>query len=50
MTEIVGYVAVKDKISTHTPLAGRDVSDNAKVYGDAISTHTPLAGRDYSIF
>ena len=33
-------------ISTHTPLAGRDVYGNAKVSGNAISTHTPLAGRD----
>ena len=33
-------------ISTHTPLAGRDVSLNIFVGSHIISTHTPLAGRD----
>ena len=34
------------EISTHTPLAGRDVGDQNKKRADGISTHTPLAGRD----
>ena len=34
-------------ISTHTPLAGRDLRGlDVVVTGDSISTHTPLAGRD----
>ena len=33
-------------ISTHTPLAGRDVVFNAVLQLRRISTHTPLAGRD----
>ena len=34
------------KISTHTPLAGRDPSWNPNQEQIQISTHTPLAGRD----
>ena len=33
-------------ISTHTPLAGRDLRSFAARYDLTISTHTPLAGRD----
>ena len=33
-------------ISTHTPLAGRDLLDAQVPAGKTISTHTPLAGRD----
>ena len=35
-----------DGISTHTPLAGRDLFMLFIVSFFAISTHTPLAGRD----
>ena len=35
-------------ISTHAPLAGRDVEIGFKFHdGTAISTHAPLAGRDF---
>ena len=34
------------KISTHTPLAGRDTDAEYRVTDVIISTHTPLAGRD----
>ena len=34
------------RISTHTPLAGRDVEARAGIATLPISTHTPLAGRD----
>ena len=34
------------KISTHTPLAGRDEVIYAYIINVGISTHTPLAGRD----
>ena len=34
------------EISTHTPLAGRDVPSFAAFSMCLISTHTPLAGRD----
>ena len=33
-------------ISTHTPLAGRDMSPRPLLPPSSISTHTPLAGRD----
>ena len=33
-------------ISTHTPLAGRDLIRSGAGRGNTISTHTPLAGRD----
>ena len=33
-------------ISTHTPLAGRDVPAVTLLADKLISTHTPLAGRD----
>ena len=47
VTNIIAVFAVNHRISTHTPLAGRDLrasapSNNAR----SISTHTPLAGRD----
>ena len=35
-------------ISTHAPLAGRDLSVPAFASSDTISTHAPLAGRDRS--
>ena len=34
-------------ISTHAPLAGRDILATSAQAVDAISTHAPLAGRDY---
>ena len=34
------------QISTHTPLAGRDLIAAAVMPTSEISTHTPLAGRD----
>ena len=34
------------RISTHTPLAGRDREGQQAVHNSRISTHTPLAGRD----
>ena len=36
------------KISTHTPLAGRDTREADNLSELRISTHTPLAGRDPS--
>ena len=36
-----------DCISTHAPLAGRDLPVSALAASDMISTHAPLAGRDY---
>ena len=33
-------------ISTHTPLAGRDIAAQVITLIIQISTHTPLAGRD----
>ena len=33
-------------ISTHTPLAGRDINSQGETIDFRISTHTPLAGRD----
>ena len=36
----------KVKISTHTPLAGRDSGAEIPYTAFVISTHTPLAGRD----
>ena len=35
-----------ERISTHTPLAGRDLYPDAGLTPEIISTHTPLAGRD----
>ena len=35
-----------EKISTHAPLAGRDVNRFAWYNSRKISTHAPLAGRD----
>ena len=46
LTNTIYIYVVKIWISTHTPLAGRDIF---KMYIDKsfnISTHTPLAGRD----
>ena len=34
------------RISTHTPLTGRDTEVAEKVLDEVISTHTPLTGRD----
>ena len=39
----------KYQISTHTPLAGRDINDKGCQHEPSISTHTPLAGRDWDI-
>ena len=36
----------RSRISTHTPLAGRDIYVNDDGSATIISTHTPLAGRD----
>ena len=36
----------KTHISTHTPLAGRDLTEDIFKVDLKISTHTPLAGRD----
>ena len=36
-------------ISTHTPLAGRDVCRQVVHFLVCISTHTPLAGRDHRL-
>ena len=36
------------RISTHTPLAGRDYYKSHQFHDQYISTHTPLAGRDLS--
>ena len=33
-------------ISTHAPLAGRDIHTNNQKHHGEISTHAPLAGRD----
>ena len=38
-----------NEISTHTPLAGRDLVDFLVVTITQISTHTPLAGRDRGV-
>ena len=47
MTDYNAVQAEVNKISTHTPLAGRDPKATEKHYGYVlISTHTPLAGRD----
>ena len=37
------------KISTHTPLAGRDKTSKTERHISSISTHTPLAGRDEAV-
>ena len=37
------------RISTHAPLAGRDLRDSLLDEYDVISTHAPLAGRDYYV-
>ena len=42
---ILSYL-LKQKISTHTPLAGRDSIMVFLLTFESISTHTPLAGRD----
>ena len=34
-------------ISTHAPLAGRDLLKRGATFTIKISTHAPLAGRDY---
>ena len=40
------HLCGQHNISTHTPLAGRDIFALKANYGYTISTHTPLAGRD----
>ena len=37
-------------ISTHAPLAGRDVDTLGELYKLWISTHAPLAGRDRKLY
>ena len=37
-------------ISTHTPLAGRDLDEMSEETDEEISTHTPLAGRDIIVY
>ena len=46
MTTSSGRAERTVRISTHTPLAGRDQVDEGMDTVVAISTHTPLAGRD----
>ena len=36
-------------ISTHAPLAGRDLYEFIDTERDKISTHAPLAGRDFAV-
>ena len=40
------YLKMRQYISTHTSLAGRDAVEVLKSAGYCISTHTSLAGRD----
>ena len=40
------YFARADNISTHAPLAGRDMPPKRRNQHENISTHAPLAGRD----
>ena len=47
VTEISRENLLDFKISTHTPLAGRDMHQIAVEVYLQISTHTPLAGRDF---
>ena len=46
MTDFVLDMDAALLISTHTPLAGRDVRKKTDFGALCISTHTPLAGRD----
>ena len=47
VTAAPGTCVLSDRISTHTPLAGRDPTGQKIIFrGLDISTHTPLAGRD----
>ena len=46
VTEPLSHQTNNWRISTHTPLAGRDKLLELPVYRIQISTHTPLAGRD----
>ena len=45
-TVFTAYNLLGLNISTHTPLAGRDISEMTRQELAKISTHTPLAGRD----
>ena len=49
-TMVVSDYDIGDYISTHTPLAGRDVIIGTDSETNSISTHTPLAGRDPGMF
>ena len=46
VTQGASQVACEVGISTHTPLAGRDGTNDLSIRLPIISTHTPLAGRD----
>ena len=46
MTRQTGSLSSALPISTHTPLAGRDIPHPDVSDKTIISTHTPLAGRD----
>ena len=50
MTHLGFLLQSVDRISTHTPLAGRDEANARYLEKLSISTHTPLAGRDRSLF
>ena len=41
---------IRVDISTHAPLAGRDLATGAVIPPNKISTHAPLAGRDLRAF
>ena len=46
VTTFIARVELRNDISTHTPLAGRDLIPKEDKATIKISTHTPLAGRD----
>ena len=46
VTEMNRAAVIVTRISTHTPLAGRDGYCLSYGFQRGISTHTPLAGRD----
>ena len=46
MTKLCVVYSCCFRISTHTPLAGRDNLLRPRLISYYISTHTPLAGRD----
>ena len=48
MTNLKFFSQRGSSISTHTSLAGRDISNHSSANSSQISTHTSLAGRDGS--